>query len=293
MYEGLVNGLHNLSSVTPSCSTGNCSWTEYSSLGMCAKVVDLSGDILNNPCNTTALDALFELTHWHNPGYPCYNYTLPYIALNLEDTAGNDILLANISISSAASSPSEFDSDTSTALQVLQISQAASNNSLISYYMIYQPGLEASLTNSSFAAPLAYSITLDFCLQTYNTTVSNGLAQTILTSSRIFDVAVSNTVLEDDIVYEPVSNYSSITVEDKIFTVSDVGAASLALSSELAFWGPCYQDGNGDASNKANDVTCTGNVGATIINAMRKNSTDPLSTVSEVADNVATSLTNA
>lgn len=180
--NGLVLGNFSLSDVTPICSTGNCTWPHYSSLAICASVEDVSPLITKNDCNITAFNEVFEIAELTNPGYPCFNYTLPYI-VRVPTIDGHANQLSNATLSNAIPS---IQYGTLGMMEILSIGSAYTNiSSLTTAYLIYQPNL---LPNASLSSPIAYKLNIDFCVQTYESKMSNGVVNTSTISNQILSL---------------------------------------------------------------------------------------------------------
>lgn len=291
IFEGLGNGVQNLSTIKPNCNTGNCTWEQYTSLGICSNVVDLSASILKNSCDTATLDAMFEAENTTNPGYPCFNYTLPLKAgMNGYGPSGADFYYGNMSLSNMLYMLplGHFDS-----MPFMNLGIGISNSSLITFYLLYQPALEESFVNSSLSAPLAYEMTLDTCLHTYNTTVSDSITKTALVSSQIFDSEVQPQLLNGLISHYSLSNTTSITFDNQRFVVSNEAATYLAIALEAGLINQCSILINQDTPQKTfKQINCLQPTGLQFINAI-KNSTDPMLVVMGVMENVAIALTNS
>lgn len=188
-------------------------------------------------CNTTELDALFEAEAGKNPGYPCYNYTLPTIGF-WQPATNDPFVLTTTSLSNLVQGGvvNGF-----FGIEVMNIAQVASNSSLIAYIMMYQPVPRNGPSNSPLPPPVAYSITLDFCLHTYNTPDTDGVPSTVLVSSQIYDLAVEQELTPIGNDYFLSANETSIAFEGQNFTVSGVAASYLAIASQNIFLGSCLQ----------------------------------------------------
>lgn len=307
IYEGLGSGAQSLSSVTPSsCSTGNCTWNEYSSIGMCVNVTDISAFIVHQTCNTTALDKIFEVNGLQNPGYSCYNYTLPFQGMGLysiSDTMNSESpTFGNVFLSSA--NP-EAEVDGFIALDAMTITSSPSSSSLMSYYMIYQPGLTNSGTfspNSALPKPVAYQMSLDFCLHTYSTNVSHGLVNTFITSSQNFPTHDIQSLTQTGFNDQLEANLSTITVGNQTFTVDVLGSVDLLSTAHSIFDGTCSQIVT--KANVTEDVyihlfggggifNCEVDAGTSLIDALTNTTdTDPFTATSAFMENIAISLTN-
>lgn len=292
-YDGLAtNGSTSLHTIATSCSTGNCTWPEYPSLGVCATVVDLSTSIITNPCNLTTLGEVFEEAGLENPGYPCYNYTLPFQSTNIQYTASfsaQPIFFGNATLSNLqlVNDPEGMQYVTITS------SPGSSNFSFLDAYLMYQPGLQESI-NSTLASPVAYGISFGLCVQTYNTTVSGGNASTSIISSQLFDSNMTETV-SSPLVYAlegPSSALVSISGVDFGFTEDAVVSLTLMLASSFeddCFW---YLNKTQDIQSDFEPFcTSSGDWGSIFLTALE--TSDPFSVTKRLTQNIATSLSNA
>ena len=153
VYTGIfASHKANKAVVTPSCPTGNCTWPEYSSLGVCSECKDL--------ISVTKLVDGFE---WHLP-YPFGN-----------------ALVANGVMTSYYIGPATDGGDTSYAFKPLQ------NHSIVDVVSVYwPPGPQTDVPNNphaklyqtdkALATPpsAAYECILYFCVKTYSAQMQNG-----------------------------------------------------------------------------------------------------------------------
>lgn len=284
LYSGLSNSNSSLSDVSSSCSTGDCTWPIYPSLGICASVIDVSADIENNRCNVTAFEEVFKAAGLENPGYPCFNHSLPYTVPEVTITTSGDSLdrEGNASLSDAV--PLNPIGNTP-SLQILSLGPTAGNDSsLVTAYVIYQPEFENSL-NSSVGEPIAYSLSLDLCVQMLNTTVANGITYTSIVSSQI--------ITKDGLDIEP--NSTALSVDGFDFGIMTfVGLSVLSNTIQGFFTENCYMFLNETAAAEQfvlnGDSICIDAIGPYLLGALQ--SSDPLSSVTKVIGSIATSLTN-
>lgn len=173
------------------CSTGNCTWPEYHSLGVCANVVDMSSMLLRNPCDQNALDGFFQDAGIENPGFPCFNYTLPFTTLNTIEASNISNIRGNATLSNVMPLLGTPDF---TSMQILTAATGlgSSNFSVTDAYLIYQ-NISQSI-NSSLIKPVAYGISVGLCVHTYRTSVSNGITSTSKISSQPFDSEMTESV---------------------------------------------------------------------------------------------------
>lgn len=147
--------------VTPTCSTGNCTWPSYTSLGVCSACE-----------NVTSL-----LTYVHHypwtvaEGDPITEWTLPNSA----------------SISNNTRKPDDTDASNYTTWMVASGAwdslrfQNLANQSIADASYLYVPPLQN--TSFSYSQPHDFECMLLFCVKTYNASMTNGVFQETVTSS--------------------------------------------------------------------------------------------------------------
>jgi len=183
-------------------------------------------------------------------------------------------------------------------MQILTLSPAVglTNSSLATIYLMYQPNIESSI-NSSLADPIAYRFTFDLCIQTYNTTVSNGLAHTSIISSIPFETEIEEIQLSTDEM-----DFSIVGNLDANFSVEghNFGAERPAFASLSAFIVSNTLDSCSKASvNLSSNADETFNYWCTMEGLFgqsfmdRVNSSNTLELASGMIHNVATAMTNA
>jgi Protein of unknown function (DUF3176) len=97
IYEGVFASFSN---ITPTCPTGNCTFPEYRTLGMCSSCEDIS-NLVNNSCGVLSADNDYG-------GNPACNFTLPG-GLNLTiPTLGYAMMMSSVSTSPASMILSEI-----------------------------------------------------------------------------------------------------------------------------------------------------------------------------------------
>ena len=149
---GLTNTDTSPSSVTGDCPTGNCTWPDYLSLGICSSVDDVTPSII---------------AHCESPtdnGDPNYcSYSVP--ALKQDPPFSGSNLSHGATLFIGASNPNH---------------SYPALNTLVEFYVIYLKNLSViedfkpSYTNQV----IALQGTLDLCLYRYETTMTNGITNT-------------------------------------------------------------------------------------------------------------------
>lgn len=180
MKAAYYNGLYNYSNqsllaVNPTCSTGNCTWSDFSSLGVCAECVNSTASIKKS-CIT---------------GDEYCSYTLPS-GLSI---IGGGSLTTLINSTCTYSLPSAILSDNVPGLSFY-------NSTLVQLDIIANPMSEAFRTPA-----VAYSCNLYLCIKTYHASVQSG--QLNETPVATFPNASTPSV-ESKILFDPAGNPSSI-----------------------------------------------------------------------------------
>ena len=177
-YDALLgfNMSKTAAAISPECTTGNCSFPDYSSLGICSQCADVSSLL------TTSLPN-FELAYGFDLGcatYPAYNATtnvakcpdkinapnglsLDYIQANTVDTsawtsAENGLSIMNTSTVSAPLISNTFDSQISTYAFI-------SNFSIVA---------------RTVPRPLAFDCIFSVCARHYSANVTNGVFHEVI-----------------------------------------------------------------------------------------------------------------
>lgn len=283
----------SLSSVSPSCNTGNCTWDIYPSLGLCVNTVDVSHMLMNNTCNTTALNKKFESLGNLNPGYPCFNYSLPFHANNLVSSGSATTTQGGTLIPTFSNAKTVLENAmlcdvaedllaTKTDLSFLTLSTGFySDFSLTDINLLYQPGIENSI-KSALPPPVALQSSLQLCVQSYNTTVTDGKTSTRVVSHELLNV--TSLLESQDIARFSVNgtDFGISTTELKLFR-------NLA-ASYFTDW--CtFILGLQNTTNFEEDAACYSTVGEGFLTSIL-NATDILSAVNSIVENVAISVTN-
>lgn len=168
-----------------------------------------------------------------------------------------------------------------------------SNSSLTTAYLIYQPDFERSI-NSSLVSPVAYSLSLNLCVQMMNTTVSNGVTQTFVVSSQIlekelFEIEIPGT---DGDFYT--GNFTTLSVDGFDFGAAAVGVNGITTAMQTFFSDSCYQLLNESLAEQMgvdeDGLWCLSLAGSSFLGGL--SSSDPLSAIEELMQNLAISMTN-
>lgn len=281
--EGLASRNFNLSTVKASCSTGNCSWVEYSSLGVCTSVSDISSTINHNACNLTAFEEYFDLSGFANPGYSCFNYTLPEQAF-VPLANGISFRTANATLTNAFTDVG-FIPPPMGILSLNSIYNDFPSTSVYTAYLMYQPDFATSI-NSTLPSPVAYELDLHLCVQIYNTTVSNGVTNTTMLSSQIIETGIEQNYDPSSDTTHYTANNSHISIEGNTFDISNYSLIILSQTMS-ALSTMCY----GLLNDPQQPLFCDNNGEYAFLDVL-VNSTDPLSEVTQHWENMAISITN-
>ena len=167
MRSAVTNGLLStditLSDVRGFCSTGNCTFEDYSSLAVCSSIDDVTPSIVEH-CR--------EGRYVTNPG--C-TYSVPQLQQSptwRQDNFTTDDGSPTLWIGASQASPSGFPSGPMT---------------LVDFYVLYFPDISVfslNFTGNLTASLVALKGSLDLCVKTYRTTITNGETSTYLVDSQ-------------------------------------------------------------------------------------------------------------
>lgn len=177
IYNGLfLNDNDTIPGLVPTCSTGNCTWPTYYTLGLCAEVADIT-NLLEHKCGSTDI------------GQEC-NYTL-----------SNNVSLSSGDMKNMIISPLPEDTTT--------ISFPGANVPILDFFII-NTDLNASGSNYGpqssndwdiYSGANAWECSVRFCVQSVNTSVTNG--QHITTQTEIWsNASLENPTLSRGTYYE-------------------------------------------------------------------------------------------
>lgn len=289
-YEAFSSNT-NLSSLSPSYSTGNCDWNEYYSLAVCGTLTDISSSLRNTTCNTTEFEEIFAISGTQNPGYPSFNFTLPNLTSQLTTESK---YVVNASLSNGYD---EGFYSGSSFMKAMGLYPADSPNpaSVTTAYLIYQPDLNPSSINSSIPPPIAYSLDLSLCVQKYSTFVFNGLVNTTVLSSQFLQTnleTIVNTVNQSQ-TYQ--GNDTFVSIGGAVFGATLASSGALQNQAFNTLYGECFFEPfsqlNQQLTGSPNTSTfCDTNAATSFFAAL--NSTDPVANVTALWTNLAFSLTN-
>lgn len=169
MTLGLSTTGTNLSNVSAACDTGNCTWPLYTSLGMCASVVDISEYLIEQPCDTLIYN--YFVSSWESQGdvfaLPCFNYSL-------QQYEGDGIPFTFLGNQTTLDTTESVSQNTNlyASGDVLGVpGNRTTNGTALDFYIMHQPLLNSS-QNSSLTNAIALECKLAFCAQTYQTSAN-------------------------------------------------------------------------------------------------------------------------
>lgn len=221
-----------------------------------------------------SFEKIFKIAGFINPGYPCFNYSLPELG------SANFLLKSADNITLSNGNPEMSITNGGGWMQSLTLTSALhSAPSLFTSYVLYQPDLLASI-NSSLSSPQAYQLNLDLCVQTYNSITWNGITNTTMLSSQILPID------------------STVSIGNDTFGITKEGLSSLTGCIKSLFVDSCFVTIPGSQADnllieKDKEIYCETDAGMPFISDMSSNSTNHLSAITKSMENVATSLTNA
>lgn len=248
---------------------------------------DVSSTIITNDCkNMTSFDEIFTAAGSINPGYPCFNYTLPKVGF-----IGGMILSLNGNISL---SNGDFNKGFFPGMQVLSLTPSLVNTpSLLTSHLMFQPDLSASII-SSLSSPEAYALTLDLCVQEYESSTSSGKTNTILLSSQIIPVNETETLLNENTVANFTGGNACISIDNVTFGITASGTPLLVNTMESYLVDLCFEPIIGSEIDPNSSFNCHFASGGPFSNLLlNSTSANRLAAITEQLENMAISLTNS
>lgn len=218
MVSALFNGFTTVNmgfqtSTSYTCSTGNCTWTPFTTLAVCGKCQDVSSHLVNAVINGTNLGTITSPTYYEAGNFS--SYSLPYLNLtNLVESQryGNEAYMAATPLKNPGRTISFQDLDT-------MISSVGIITAAKSY--------ESGDTNWNDTAISATECALFFCANAYESRVDDSVLQETSLGSWSERVAESYrpdiywdgnvTKLE---LYESYTNHSLVYGGDTSSTIS-------------------------------------------------------------------------
>lgn len=285
MQQAVKMGLFNaanesITHTAPSCSTGNCTWPNFSSLGICSKIANVTSflNITTVPGNMSA-----------SIGYATdNNVTLPNGAYLQAGAMAMNITTPPSTVDGLSVSPTNHS-------LAFANEPNAEWTTISNHFIIYQN--PNSTSQGSFGA---FEVLLYWCVNTYSTSVQSGVASTNITSSSV-NIGSTNASITMPMgdgtngTYQQWGNMAlNPTNSTANYTVN--GNASAALTSYMALtWRGWYETGfaggySSDAGMALSDALFQE---PSVANVTGKEADDlQMNGVQNLTANVATSMTN-
>ena len=268
--DGLFKQNISPSDVPGNCPTGNCTWENYRSMGVCSNVVDVSSTITSKCRNTT-----YQY-------YPAgCNYSVPAIEKNPTDI-GTTLQTFELgeTLWIGASDPVNF--------------TYPDINTLVQFYVIYVPDFTVwetfDYTEDHKDVLVALQATLNLCLYTYSTNMTNGVTNTAQISKETdldWQIGAANS-------NDGMSSFYTVntTLASETFWMSQLNVKSFnEFLSYQTFTGSASMGPAGSAPDGTGNVTENDNV--RMIAASIYNAHTGIQGLSKLLDVLAVSMTNA
>ncbi|CZR66586.1 uncharacterized protein PAC_16487 [Phialocephala subalpina] len=285
MQQAVKMGLFNaanesITHTAPSCPTGNCTWPDFSSLGICSKTANITSflSVVSVPGNQSA-----------SIGYIVdNNVTLPNGAYLQAGAMGLNITTPPDVVDGLSVSPTNHS-------LAFQHEPNTKRTTISNHFIIYQNS--NSTSQPSFGA---IEVLLYWCVNTYSTSVQSGIASTNVTTSGV-NIGSTNASIPmpmgagtngtyqqwGNLALNPMNSTANYTVN---------GNANAALTSYMALtWRGWYEMGSGggyssDAAMALSDALFQE---PSIANVTGKAADDlQMAGIQNLTANVATSITN-
>jgi hypothetical protein len=198
VYNGLYNSQASLADIQPSCVSGRCSWQPHSTLAICAYIADVS---------------LYIQTHTYSSSSNNITtfYTLP---------SGGLLAGAYQNMSLVATDNAKY------------ISLAFQNNTPAAILADFYTFL---ITNKT-SAPTLLETSLQLCVQTLNTTVTNGQTETneLFRSTNVTEQGGHKVIVPNDTNNYIVGDYSFNDLNSFLGTIFS-GAFTITLDGSTTY----------------------------------------------------------
>ncbi|KAE9370137.1 hypothetical protein N431DRAFT_509147 [Stipitochalara longipes BDJ] len=211
-YLGLFSPVHTDFTVSPQCSTGNCTWESYQTLAICNTCVDLTSRL---KMSKVQINIDNDTQNTYHTDY----YTLPNgVVLNgLQLVTETGPVAASVLNITTTGDPVHPVPDGELGLLLSSIAFANNASALLSVFAIglspgkvpIQPDADSTLarmTGEGFGPPVAFECLLQFCVQEMRAEFRNGTLNETLISTWINNTQVSPgqiNVLNADTVLQP------------------------------------------------------------------------------------------
>jgi len=160
--------------------------------------------------------------------------------------------------------------------------------------LMYQSDFLTNVNLSLFSL-IAYQLNLDFCIQIYNTTISNGMVNITMLSSQILSIANKNNFTTNNDSLQTDGNSIYVFVGENTFGISALASAILGLIFQEIFDTTCFDILFSAVDNSTiaggGDNYCPFTLGFSFLNAL-ESSTNSLSAITKLLENLAISITN-
>lgn len=162
-YAGFVSPLNSTFNVTSACSSGNCTWPSFQTLGVCSSCTDLTNEITPVPIDPK----------WFRDGGPL-NFSLPngFNMTTQKGVRGNESLpLTYMNVSTTASMHSNlYKTVDDFSLNNLSMAYADRGSLMIDIFVLRLRGVSSSGDDAAFAKECL----LQYCVKTITATQRNG-----------------------------------------------------------------------------------------------------------------------
>ena len=218
IYKGIFTSA-SPSDVTPDCATGNCTFPLFDTLAICSKCVNVTDQTTSSHSSPSDGGCGGSLSYLETN----YTYALPG-SINVEIsscTSDGDFVSGVAMISTVDVSDSMSNS-------MLGISNPITSLAILQFPGVNAEGYSGTYSN---ATPLAWECSLYYCLNTYNVSVVNNNATTLLVSTYHSETGtpIPYTSLEDtpDGILQRPPN-STVTAGNPTFRIQNGTVAALS-----------------------------------------------------------------
>jgi hypothetical protein len=165
VYDGVFKP-SSANDVSPTCTTGNCTFPLFDTLAVCSKCLDVSSQVVinNAPANPSALEGIQDVSY-SLPGGATIDFSVVFVEGNLAQ--GPSIILTT-----------DFPSNLSKESLGLQ-------DPLFTLVALQFPDVAPQIKDGNYYStqPTTNECALYFCVNTYNASVVNGVLNSTLISS--------------------------------------------------------------------------------------------------------------
>lgn len=249
--------------LTPSCPTGNCTWDEYTTLGICAETQDISNLL-------TVTDFLTDTDSGDILGLP-----------NGINSSSNGVLYTPMLLAVANSSFPSIAFNKSSIPASLTSYDTGKNFSVpvADFFVIGRPNTPQEGLQAHVSQPYAVEVAISFCVQTLTTETTNGQSSTdIIAENDLFQLIQGSGPA--NFTYTPPG-------QKETFIVTSQSADYITDYLTTMFHGAYTraEDGNGENGYPTDAIRA-------FVNATATPPYDVLA-IKQVVANLATSMSNA